>query len=78
MDYSIWKTANGEFLRISEMSIDHIENCMAMIERSRFKNKIDRYEDLQEPPLKQSIVDYEQYKPYLKVFKDELLKRGRM
>ena len=76
MDYSIWKTANGEQLSVSEMTIDHIKNCIDMIERSKFENKIDRYEDLHEPPLKQYVVDYEQYKPYVKVFKDELLRRG--
>jgi hypothetical protein len=73
MDYSIWRTRQGEFLKISDMTSQHIQNCIAMIERSEFDNGVDIYEPLPEPDV--YYVDYELYKPYLKVFKKELESR---
>ncbi|WP_137743308.1 hypothetical protein [Robertmurraya siralis] len=77
MKYSIWITAKGEELTMSQMTTKHIENCINMIERSRFENNRDLYEELPEPPLK-TTVDYELYKPYLKIFKEELTRRENL
>lgn len=75
MNYNTWTTADGQEIKISDMTINHIKNCINMIKRSQFENKIDLYEELPEPPIKY-VVDYNLYKPYLHVFKEELKKRS--
>lgn len=76
MDYSIWKTYNGDILNIKDMSPEHMKNCINMIKRS--KNgipKIDIYEELPEPQ-RFYVDNYDLYKPYLEIFADELQSRG--
>jgi len=74
MDYNYWITINKELIKISDMTSEHIKNCIYMIERSKFYNGRDMYEELAEPPIPYT-VDYELYKPYLNIFKEELKKR---
>lgn len=71
MNYLLWKTTSGKILKISEMSTEHILNCIKMIERSKHVVNI----DLNEEPREEYVVNYNEYKPYLKVFKEELEKR---
>jgi len=71
MDYSVWITLDNKHLKISEMTIDHIKNCIKMIKRSKFLDVMERYDTVPEPPPRY-VVDYDQYKPYLKTFKNEL------
>lgn len=71
MDYSVWKSSDNNVLKISEMTTEHIKNCIKMIRRSKFLDAMERYDTLPEYHH-QRYVDYELYKPYLKVFKSEL------
>lgn len=71
MDYSIWKTLDNKHLKISEMTTEHIKNCVKMIKRSKYLDVMERYDTVPEPPPRY-VVDYDQYKPYLKTFKNEL------
>ena len=71
MDYSVWITLDNKHLKISEMTTDHIKNCIKMIKRSKFLDVMERYDTVPEPPPRY-VVDYDQYKPYLNIFKNEL------
>ena len=71
MDYSVWVTLDGKRLNIAEMTTDHFKNCIKMIKRSKFLDVMERYDTVPEPPPRY-VVDYDQYKPYLDIFKNEL------
>jgi len=74
-DYNIWVTREGTQLKISEMTTQHLKNCVNMIKRSQFPDYPDRYEFLPEPP-QQVYCDYDRYQPYLKPLNKELKKRN--
>ena len=76
MDYSKWKTKEGNFIDIHDMSIEYIENCIKIIKRSKYLNVMERYDTLPEYPIR--YVDYNQYKQYLKIFNNELKSRNAL
>ena len=61
MDYSIWETIEGKKLKIKDMKIKHIENCIKLIKRSELPEQ-------RHPSEMSRMVDFELYKPYLEVF----------
>ena len=67
MENKTWITNKGEEIQIVKMSDLHIQNCIMMIERSKYK-------DLFEVSGKLS-VNYEEYKNYLPDFVYELKRR---
>lgn len=73
MDYTKWETNDGNILDIKDMTVKHIINCIKMIERSKWLDIMEKYDTVPIPAPR--YVDYELYKPYLDVFKEELLRR---
>ena len=74
VDYSKWETKEGNSIDIFEMTTEHIKNCIKMIKRSKYLDVMERYDTVPEP--RPRYVDYDEYSPYLNIFKKELENRN--
>lgn len=66
VDFTKWETKNGEVYNITDMTSDHIRNCIKMLEKE--------IAYIQSEELL-SDIDVEVYSEYIRVFNEELDKR---
>lgn len=65
MDLTMWKSSNGDYTKIKDMTSVHIRHCIKLIERQNPEIGEPEYSDLK----------YSEFKPYIEVFKKELAGR---
>lgn len=83
MSKNTWKTEKGEVLKISDMEISHIENCIAMLERDMPDHEDEQWITADFPESmryrESSICIYgaKTYREKIQEFKDELKQRSQ-
>lgn len=76
LDYTEWQMANGEFIKISEMSEQHIRNCLDWIE---LRSPETEHIALKDNNIKKyNALSYGLIKPYIEAFESELRYRETM